>query len=183
MASNPGPADAANTAVRAFLYKAGARLLGSTYNIKSGNGKDTWNDIVENVFSNKCIYCGLSGIVLTLDHIDMINRTSLGLHHPGNTGPSCKPCQTRKQISGKYPSWEEHLLVVCKNRGEDEFFEERSRNIRSHREVGEYALPNLSQSARNSLRIICTRLYRDVTDSCNDSVDLYEELLKAFDQE
>ena len=82
MASNPAPADAANTAVRAFLFKAGARLWGRTYNIKSGEGKKIWLDISSNVFDNKCAYCGSDTKTLTLDHVEMINRTSLGLHHP-----------------------------------------------------------------------------------------------------
>ena len=145
MASNPAPADAANTAVRAFLFKAGARLWGRTYNIKSGEGKKIWQDITSNVFENKCAYCGSDNKTLTLDHVDMINRTSLGLHHPGNTVPCCTVCQTRKPKGRVYPSWEQHLRKVCEDREETENFELRFLRIKEHREEGKYALPNLSK--------------------------------------
>ena len=180
MASNPAPADAANTAVRAFLYKAGARLWGRNYNIKSGEGKEIWKDITENVFGNKCAYCETTDRRLTLDHVDMINRTSLGLHHPGNTVPCCKMCQSRKPEGRKYPSWKEHLLNVCKNRDENDYYKSRFLRIKKHRENGKYALPNLSDNAKEALRIICEKLYLDVKNKCLDSVNLYEKLVLAF---
>ena len=42
MASNYGAADASNTAVRAFLWKAGAQVWGSNFNVKSGKGVEIW---------------------------------------------------------------------------------------------------------------------------------------------
>ena len=50
MASNYGAADASNTAVRAFLWKAGAEVWGSNFNVKSGKGVEIWKDIRYEVF-------------------------------------------------------------------------------------------------------------------------------------
>ena len=136
--------------------------------------------ITENVFGNKCAYCETTDRGLTLDHVDMINRTSLGLHHPGNTVPCCKICQSRKPEGRKYPSWEEHLLNVCKNRDENDYYKSRFLRIKKHRENGKYALPNLSDNAKEALRIICEKLYLDVKNQCLDSVNLYEKLVLAF---
>ena len=52
--------------------------------------------------------------------------------------------------------------------------------IKKHRENGKYALPNLSDNAKEALRIICEKLYLDVKNQCLDSVNLYEKLVLAF---
>ena len=74
--------DAANTAVRAFLTKVGAKYWGKTFNTGSGPGKDIWFKIKNDVFSAKCFYCSKAPDKLQIEHIIMFNRDEYSLHHP-----------------------------------------------------------------------------------------------------
>ena len=94
MAVHNASGDAANTAVRAFLTKVGEHYLDRSYNTGSGKGKDDWMRIKNIVFKNKCAYCDTETESLQIEHLVKFNRTECGLHHPGNTVPVCKPCNT-----------------------------------------------------------------------------------------
>ena len=106
--------DAANTAVRAFLTKVGARYWGRTFNTGTGSGKVIWQEIKNDVFKERCCYCGKRVIKLQIEHLVMFNREEYGLHHPGNVAPVCSDCNKRKKDSdGKHLSWEQHLKLIC----------------------------------------------------------------------
>ncbi|OOZ75355.1 hypothetical protein BOW50_12080 [Solemya velum gill symbiont] len=83
------PADAANTAVRAFLTTVGEFYLGRTFNTGSGAGKRDWERIRDEVFHGKCAYCGEDGYRLQIEHLLMFNRAEYGLHHPRSATPVC----------------------------------------------------------------------------------------------
>ena len=100
VAKNPSPSDAANTAVRYMLRKAGSLHLPSMYDTTRSWGKEAWDDIVSNTFAGRCAYCGRVGQALQVEHLLMTNRTQVGIHHPGNTVPTCKPCNTRSRKKG-----------------------------------------------------------------------------------
>lgn len=110
MAIHNTSSDAANTAVRAFLTKVGAKYWGKTYNTGSGNGKAIWSEIKYEIFQGRCCYCGKSSSKLQIEHLTMFNRQEYGLHHPGNTVPVCSECnKRRKDDDGTYLDWEKHL--------------------------------------------------------------------------
>jgi hypothetical protein len=190
MASNPGPADAANTAVRAFLWQAGAEVWGTRFNVKSKSGAKIWDDVKHNVFSGECIYCGVkdnslrldgSVVKLTVEHIEMANRFQTGIHHPGNVGPACKSCQTRKTVENEPESW--RAVVRRVNENNPSVIEERIERISQHMTKGEYQLPILSNEQKAALSIICHRLYDDAADEVRGAVELYKALLTAFVKE
>ena len=47
--------DAANTAVRAFLTKVGAKYLGRSFNTGSGSGESMWIKIKDKIFEGEYI--------------------------------------------------------------------------------------------------------------------------------
>lgn len=118
-------ADAANTAVRAFLTKIGEHYWKNNFNTGSGKGKKDWQRIKESVFNNECAYCGTSSGKLQMEHLIMFNRTEFGLHHPGNIVPVCAKCNSRSKKEDKsYNTWEDHLSHICETNGEkDKFFD------------------------------------------------------------
>ena len=121
-------ADAANTAVRAFLTKVGEFYLGRSFNTGSGKGKADWERIRDKVFEGRCAYCGESASKLQIEHLFMFNRTEYGLHHPGNVVPCCSTCNKRERKADKtYTDWVEHLGIVCKRRNESDKFPSRKR--------------------------------------------------------
>lgn len=97
-------ADAANTAVRAFLTEIGEYYWGKSFNTSSGKAKKDWETIRDQIFSGECAYCGKSDSKLQMEHLIMFNRTEFGLHHPGNIVPSCKECNSRSK------KWTEHII-------------------------------------------------------------------------
>ena len=181
MPSNPSPSDASNMAVRFLLRKAGAVHLDSMYDHTSSWGKEAWEDIVSNVFSGRCAYCGRVGQQLQVEHLHMINRTQLGIHHPGNTVPSCKGCNKRTRLAGnQFADWEKHLESICAERNETDKFEERRIRIANHMQEGDYKLPWTSDSAQNAVRMITDELYNDISEECRKALRRYERLLRTF---
>lgn len=145
MAVHNTAADAANTAVRAFLTEVGEKYWGKTFNTGTGSGKTIWEKIKNEVFRGCCCYCGKHTEKLQIEHLIMFNREEYGLHHPGNVVPCCTDCNKRekKNNNGKHVSWEEHLRIICKESGQEGRFKQRRNNIVKHHEVGEYAYPPL----------------------------------------
>ena len=82
MATHNTYADAANTAVRAFLTSVGEHYLNERFDTAHGTGKKRW-DMIKEKFGNKCAYCNTGG-KLQIEHLVMFNRAEYGLHHPGN---------------------------------------------------------------------------------------------------
>ncbi len=173
--------DAANTAVRAFLTKVGAKYLGRSFNTGSGTGKSVWLKIRDGVFEGKCCYCGKPSLDLQIEHLIMFNREEYGLHHPGNVAPVCSDCNKRgKDDSGKHLSWEAHLRDVCSKNNDVQDFEIRKARILNHIERGEFAYPKLSANEKHSIRVIAESLYHNITTETENSLMLYEKITEAF---
>lgn len=174
-------ADAANTAVRAFLTEIGEYYLERSFNTGAGKAKNDWDIIRDETFSGGCAYCGRSDVKLQMDHLIMFNRTEFGLHHPGNIVPSCKECNSRsKKEDGAYNTWEEHLSYICERNNQKEQFYDRWNRIKKHINEGKYKYPKLSVEEEKAIQIIANNLYDCIKKEFNNAIKLYEELGKAF---
>ena len=78
-------------------------------------------------------------------------------------------------------SWQQVLKRRCEETDGMEEHDRRESVINTHMTHGKYRLPDLNKATIKSLKIICDRLYKNTTKEVNDSVDLYESLLLAFD--
>jgi len=173
--------DAANTAVRAFLTKVGAKYWGKTFNTGSGSGKAIWFEIKNKVFNGRCCYCGNAPAKLQIEHLIMFNREEYGLHHPGNVVPVCNECNKRgKDERGKRLSWEEHLKNICQRNNDIKSFEERRRRILRHVNEGKFTYPKLSDNEKHSIRVIAESLYNNIISETENSLSLYEKIAEAF---
>jgi len=172
-------ADAANTAVRAFLTKVGEFYLGRSFNTSSGKGKVDWERIRDVVFESKCAYCDESGKTLQIEHLIMFNRTEYGLHHPGNIVPCCKACNKRERKEDKsYTNWIEHLELICIRRDEVSQFVIRKQRIESS--MSNEGYPILDEKEQHAIRVIANSLYDNIKSESGKSLELYKELDKAF---
>jgi len=176
-------ADAANTAVRAFLTSVGEHYLGASFNTGSGSGKKRW-DVIKEEFDNRCAYCNTKA-KLQIEHIVMFNRTEYGLHHPGNIVPTCSDCNNRQRkelevspgkIKKIYVNWEEQLAIVCKN--DKTTFNQRKKKIEKSIKDNNY--PELSRNEENSIRVMAEFLYQRIKQSGDNADMLYKELDKSF---
>ena len=174
-------ADAANTAIRAFLTKVGEFYLGRSFNTGSGKGKADWERIRDVVFECSCAYCGESGKALQIEHLIMFNRTEYGLHHPGNIVPCCKACNKRERKSDKsFTNWLEHLEIVCKRRNELNLF--KSRKLKIESSISDEGYPNLDDKEKHAIRVIANSLYENIKSESSKSLELYKQLDEAFVQ-
>ena len=171
--------DSANTAVRAFLTKVGEFYLGHSFNTGSGKGKGLWLSIKNEHFNSSCAYCGEESHQLQVEHVFMFNRTEYGLHHPGNTVPCCKSCNTRfKNNDNMYCSWEEHLMKICQKKNELDMFEVRKRKILDNFE--RFGYPKLNDKEKHAIRVIANSLYENIKTESEKSLNLYKQLDEAF---
>ncbi|HBI01907.1 MAG TPA: HNH endonuclease signature motif containing protein [Flavobacteriales bacterium] len=174
-------ADAANTAVRAFLTQIGEYYLERSFNSGSGKSKSDWERIKTEIFNNLCAYCGKEGQKLQMDHLIMFNRTEFGLHHPGNIVPACNGCNSRSKKEDKtYSNWEEHLSYICEKNNEKDKFYDRWKRIKYHITESEFKYPVLSDEEKKAIQIIANNLYDNVKTEFEGAIKLYEELDKAF---
>jgi hypothetical protein len=173
------PADAANTAVRAFLTKVGELYLNRSFNTGSGKGKADWERIRDHVFNSKCAYCGETSKSLQIEHLLMFNRTEYGLHHPGNIVPCCKACNKReRKDDNSYTNWVEHLKVICMRRNEADLFDTRKRKI--EQSMANEGYPNLNEKEKHAIRVIANSLYENIKGESNKSLEMYKQLDEAF---
>ena len=181
--------DAANTAVRAFLTKVGEFYLqkthgpGQSFNTGSGTGKELWRRIKEDEFKSCCAFCGrneevVKGGRLEIDHLVMFNRAQYGLHHPGNTVPICKECNTRKKEDGRHVGWRRQLELICEERSEPELFNSRLKRIESH--IKEYNYPDLSLQEKHAIQVMASSLSDSIKAEGEKALKLYQELDRAF---
>ena len=172
-------ADAANTAIRAFLTRVGEHYLGRSFNTGNSKAKDDWNRIKIDVFKGRCAYCGDECANPQMEHIIMFNRAEFGLHHPGNIIPSCKSCNKRyKKADNTYVNWEEHLESICNARGQQDKISERKGKILVHIKTEEY--PDLSREEKHAIRVIAKSLYKNVQLEAEKSLELYRQIDEAF---
>ncbi|MDC0187485.1 HNH endonuclease [Candidatus Nitrosopelagicus sp.] len=176
-------ADAANTAVRAFLTSVGEHYLGETFNTGSGSGKRIWETIKEE-FDHRCAYCNKQ-TTLQIEHLVMFNRTEYGLHHPGNIVPTCQDCNKRQRkkveisperVKKVYVNWEGQLKAICK--GNETNFNKRKKKI--EKSIKKYNYPELSKNEENSIRVMAESLYGLIKQSGDNTNILYKELEKSF---
>ena len=182
MAVHNTSADAANTAVRAFLTEIGRFYLNRSFNTALGPAKEDWIRIRDVVFDGKCAYCGKNDSKLQMEHLIMFNRVGFGLHHPGNIVPACPACNSRSKNENIYNSWEQHLSFICERNNEKDKFMDRWNNIKKHIDEGEYKYPDLSAEEKNALRIIASNLYESVKNEFDQAVKLFEELNTAYNK-
>lgn len=172
-------ADAANTAIRAFLTRVGEYYLGRSFNTGTGKAKNDWNRIKYNVFKGKCAYCSEECASPQIEHIIMFNRADFGLHHPGNIIPTCKSCNKRyKKPDNTYYTWEEQLEKICQMKDQQDKIPERKGKIIVHIKTEGY--PNLSREEKHAIRVIAESLYKNVQLESDKSLELYRQIHKAF---
>tara|TARA_B100000315_G_C14407372_1_gene509353 strand:+ start:116 stop:631 length:516 start_codon:yes stop_codon:yes gene_type:complete len=154
-------ADAANTAIRAFLTKIGDDYLGSSSNTGIDKAKADWTRVKEEVFQGKCAYCGEECPKPQLEHLIMFNREKCGLHHPGNIVPVCNSCNKRKRNSEKkYVDWLKRLELICETRGEGHLILDRKGRILVH--IQEEGYPNMPREEEKALKLIANNLYESI---------------------
>jgi len=174
-------ADAANTAVRAFLTEVGEKYWGRIFNTATGSGRSIWEKIKNDVFAGECCYCGKHTAKIQMEHLIMFNREEYGLHHPGNIVPCCNDCNKRKtDNNGRHVSWERHLSIICKESGKDCEFELRRNRILRHHTEGNFAYPKLTDNEKNAIRVIAESLYGGIKMEIDKSSGLYAKLTDAF---
>jgi len=174
-------ADAANTAVRAFLTAVGEQYWGKIFNTGTGSGKATWKNIRDEVFGGKCCYCNKHSEKLQMEHLVMFNREEYGLHHPGNIVPCCNDCNKRKtDRSGRHLTWEGHLKAICTESGDEGDYTRRLDLIIKHHTKGKFAYPQLSENEKHAIRVMAESLYHGIKTEIEKSLELYLKLTDAF---
>ena len=172
-------ADAANTAVRAYLTKVGEAYLKRTFNTASGKGKADWEHIRDVIFQKKCAYCNRSDVTLEIEHLIMFNRKEYGLHHPGNIVPSCKKCNKRgRDGEGEYFTWKEQLQEICNDSDAGSEYNSRKKKILEHMKNKKY--PNLTNEEKHAIGVVASKLYNDIKGLVDGSIELYNTLDQAF---
>jgi len=175
------PADAANTAVRAFLTRIGEYYLKRSFNTGTGKGKQDWLKIKDEIFEGKCVYCGKSDSKLQIEHLIMFNKVEFGLHHPGNIVPACVNCNGRsKSENNAYKNWEQHLSFICERDNQKQNFFDRWNKIKRHTEEGEFRYPPLSTEESKAIAIIANNLYESIKNEFDQAVRLFQELDEAY---
>ena len=184
MADNT-PSYAANIVVRAFLTKFTAEQLDEVFGHRLSDGeykrgpnkgvrkygKDEWECIKEK-FCFSCAYCGEPETPtqkLTVDHLEMFNRSQCGLQHPGNVVPSCSSCNSsRRKPGNSYSDWDEQLR---KKSGND--YEDRKKDITKH--IESYGKYNKYISSTkfdiDTIRKITQTLYDEVISAYDKAID------------
>jgi len=90
--------DVANKLVSMFLHEVSRKACAA-----GGMSVSTprYTDSVLAAFGQHCLYCGIeltNSVVPVVEHLNGMNRFSVGLHVPGNVAISCKNCNNKKRI-------------------------------------------------------------------------------------
>ena len=182
MASNT-PSYAANIAVRAFLTRVGRLYLGRVFDTRYGKGKEDWIRIKESVFENSCAYCGATETKLTIEHLEMFNKSQCGLHHPGNIVPCCESCNVKRGLDDKNEpvDWETHLRKKNSPSGTlGSSFKIRLNRIRAH--INREGYPNMNKDERQELKRLAESLYGSITDASKQAIDDYQGVYDLHSQ-
>ena len=111
----------------------------------------------------------------------MFNREEYGLHHPGNIVPLCKDCNKRqKHPGGRYFTWEEQLLQICKNKNEESRYVSSKKKISDHVENERY--PKFTDAEKHAIRVVAEKLYDDIKNQIDGAINFYKDLDQAFVQ-
>ncbi|MEK6448418.1 HNH endonuclease [Priestia aryabhattai] len=193
--------DAANTAVRALLTAKGETYLGEKYT----KGSKMWADILDDFFY-KCAYCEkelYEREEIEMEHLIMLNKEDVGLHHPGNTVPICKACNKRGRIKIYY-TWQEHLAQRCSDSATRKQLEEKIKKqlaYYNYKELDEetkkeISLMSITKAEQHLKDIIKPTvetnhrvLWKEIKSSyngkcafCNGSGELYKVMIKECNQ-
>ena len=178
MTTHNTSADAANTAVRAYLTSLGEKYLGHGFNTGSGAGKKIWSEIKE-FFDFSCAYCTQKVEKLTIEHLIPFNRSEGGLHHPGNVVPCCSACNRRDKVDGREVDWRTHLARIVEKGGNNSVSTLRSRQHRIEEHIREYCYPDLSDTETAAICTIAQSLYDDIKHNVQGDIDLFWAIHKS----
>jgi hypothetical protein len=107
--------DVANKLVSMFLHEMSRKACLA---IGLSVSDSRYADSVVRAFGGDCLYCGVAltpSVVPVVEHLNGMNRFSVGLHVPGNVAIACKSCNNKKRDDDqKLPlsenGWESFLL-------------------------------------------------------------------------
>lgn len=146
------------------------------------------------VFGHDCLYCGkeLESDRATVEHLNGMNRASVGLHVPGNVAMACKRCNNEKRQDDQLlplaeNGWESFLshdgtrcALGCKacaywigiwpdtSLRQEALMATRERILRFQEPFSHYV--QWSSSARGSLKEKIETLYRDCQKFATDEI-------------
>jgi len=89
--------DVANKLVSMFLHEVSRKACAAGGMSVSDQ---RYTESVTAAFGQRCLYCGTeltSSVVPVVEHLNGMNRFSLGLHVPGNVAVACKVCNNKKR--------------------------------------------------------------------------------------
>lgn len=185
--------DVANKLVSMFLHDV-SRKACAAGGMTVSDGRYT--ESVVAAFGNSCLYCGkelTASVVPVVEHLNGMNRVSVGLHVPGNVAMACKACNNQKRDDDqKLPlaenGWESFLshdgtrcatgcrtcAYWCRIWPEDSH---RVLALTAARQrVAEFQAPyeqfiQWSAGARGTLRVKIEALYRDCQRFATDEIE------------
>jgi len=103
-----GKSDVANKLVSMFLHEVSRKACAAGEMYVSDIRYS--NSVVE-AFGLDCLYCGkelIPSASPVVEHLNGMNRTSVGLHVPGNVAMACKECNNQKRN-------DDQKLILAKN--------------------------------------------------------------------
>ncbi len=184
--------DVANKLVSMFLHEISRKVCSEGGMLVSD---PRYADSVVAAFGQNCLYCGLelaasSGPVV--EHLNGMNRFSVGLHVPGNVAMSCKTCNNKKRdddqkLSLAENGWESFLShdgnlcgAACRTCAywrriwPDEEMRRETLAVRRER-VFKFQVPykrfiDWSAVARKTLQVKIEILYRDCQRFASDEI-------------
>lgn len=89
--------DVANKLVSMFLHDV-SRKACAAGGMTVSDGRYAASVVA--AFGNSCLYCGrelTASVVPVVEHLNGMNRVSVGLHVPGNVAMACKACNNQKR--------------------------------------------------------------------------------------
>lgn len=89
--------DVANKLVSMFLHDVSRKACAAGGMTVSDS---RYTDSVVAAFGNSCLYCGkelTASVSPVVEHLNGMNRVSVGLHVPGNVAMACKACNNQKR--------------------------------------------------------------------------------------
>lgn len=185
--------DVANKLVSMFLHDVSRKACAAGGMTVS----DTrYSDSVVASFGHSCLYCGKEltvSVVPVVEHLNGMNRVSVGLHVPGNVAVACKACNNQKRDDDQNlrlaeNGWESFLshdgsrcALDCRtcaywrriwpeeSQRLQALFEARQRVLAFQSPYGQFI--QWSAGARETLRVKIETLYRDCQRFATDEIE------------
>ena len=197
--------DVANKLVSMFLHEVSRKACTAGGMSVSA---PRYTDSVIAAFGKKCLYCSIeltNSVVPVVEHLNGMNRFSVGLHVPGNVAISFKNCNNKKRIDDQQlplaeNGWESFLshggnrcAPECKtcaywriiwpeiNVRTTTLAETKERVFRFQQDYQQFV--RWSANARGTLRAKIQLLYRDCQRFATDEIEkLVNEVILDFDK-